>query len=142
MPTHVQRQNIIGRSVSSVLKAVAPVLFGPERGRISFRGPISPAVADFFARANIVALEVQNKFAAEAIEITQNLKDLGDNLTDLAGSLPAGERTAFINQAQELLDVPLNTLAGAWAQTLNTLIGLNKQSVKAAKQRQKERGTR
>jgi len=122
-----------------VLRAVAPVLFGKERGRLSFRGPVSPSVAEFADRANVVALQVQNRFAAEAIEIANSVKALADNLTDLAGALPAGERTTFINQAQELLDVPVNTLAGAWAQTLEVLIGLNKQTIQAARERQKRR---
>lgn len=139
MPSHVERQNIIGRSISTVLRAVVPVLFGKERGRLSFRSPVSPALADFASRANVVALQVQNRFAAEAIEIADSVKALSDNLTDVLGTLPAGERSTFINQAQELLDVPVNTLAGAWAQTLQTLIGLNKQTIVAARTRQKER---
>lgn len=139
MPTHLQRQGLIARSISGVLRAVAPVLFGRERGRLSFRSPISPAVADFADRANVVALQVQNRFASEAIEIANSVKALSDNLTDLAGALPPGERTKFINQAQELLDVPVNTLAGAWAQTLETLIGLNKQTIRAARERQRKR---
>ena len=142
MPSHKERQNIIGRSISAVLRAVAPVLFGPERGRVSFRGPVSPAVAEFASRANVIALQIQNRFAAEAIEIAKNVAELSDNLTDLAGTLPAGEKARFVNQAQELLDVPINTLAGAWGQTLETLIGLNRQTIQAARERQKGRGTR
>jgi len=142
MPSHKERQNIIARSISGVLRAVAPVLLGPERGRVSFRSPISPEIADFTSRANVVALQIQNRFAAEAIEIANSVKSLSDNLTDLAGTLPAGEKTRFINQAQELLDVPINTLAGAWAETLETLIGLNRQTIQAARERQKGRGTR
>ena len=139
MPSHKERQSIIARSISGVLRAVAPVLFGSERGRLSFRDPVSPTLAEFADRANIIALQVQNRFAAEAIEIANNVKALSDNLTDLAGTLPAGDKTRFINQAQELLDVPVNTLAGAWAQTLETLIGLNRQTIQAARQRQKRR---
>jgi len=142
LPSHVKRQSLIQRSISSVLSAVAPVLFGKERGRLSFRSPVSPDVAEFANRANVVALQIQNRFASEAIEIANNIKALSDNLTDVLGTLPAGERTRFINQAQELLDVPVNTLAGAWAQTLETLIGLNRQTIQAARERQKGRGTR
>lgn len=134
MASHRTIQGVL----TSLAKAVAPILFDRAMAAPRFGDPVSPAVADLFARANIVASEVQERFARETIEVLKATSQLGDELTDLLGTVRVNEKTKALNQFQEILDLPLTAVIEAMVKTLTVLADTNQRVIAATKKRRKK----
>lgn len=138
----MSQHSLLQRAIGAIGRAVAPVIFDPKRrGQFSFKSPISPEVADLAARANIVASQIQERFARETIEVLQAGSQLGDQLTDILGTVRINQEVQTINQVQEILDLPLQAIVEAMVKTLTVLADTNEVVIAAAKKRRRERGT-
>lgn len=135
--------NLLFRVIKAIGKTVAPVIFDPaRRGQFSFRDPVGPGVADALARANIVASEIQERFARETIQILEATSRLGDDLTDLIGTVRINQQVKTLEQAQEILDLPLQAIIQAMVKTLNVVADTNVVVIEKVKARRKQRGKR
>lgn len=122
----------------SVGSTVAPIFFGSEaRKKARGRLLVGPAVVDLVSKANIVANEIQSSMGQQAIEALRAISKLTDELSDLAGTLPKGERTAAINQIQEALDLPVFAFTEAWVKVIEVMIASNKAAIASARKRNK-----
>lgn len=136
MPEHAR--NRILDSALSLGRTLAPVLFGREaRKKARARPIIAPGVSDIIAKTELVVNQIQKSMAEQAIEMLRALAQLTDEVTDLAGTLPVGDKTKALNQIQELLDLPMFAYTEAWVQTLKIVIAGNKATIAAAKKRSK-----
>jgi len=131
--------NILARALSSLGRIVAPVIFDPSKRRLTFTDPVGPGVADLLGRANIVASQIQERFAREAIEVLKATSELGDQLTDILGTVRINEEVRTINQFQEILDLPLQALVEAMVKTLTVVADTNAVVIAATKKRRKGR---
>lgn len=135
-------QTLFEKALSAIGRTLAPVIFDPKkRGKFSFRDPIDPKLAEWAARANVVALQIQTRFNQEATEALRAIVELQDNLTDLAGTPEISKDVRFLAQAQEILDIPLEAMASAWIKVLQISSDANEQTIKSIQsRRRKKRG--
>lgn len=136
MPQHARNRILDG--ALSLGRTLAPVLFGRDAVKKARSRPlISPGVSDLINKTELVVNEIQKSMAEQAIEMLRALAKLTDELTDLAGTLPAGDKTKGLNQIQELLDLPMFAYTEAWVQTLKIVVAGNKAAIAAARKRSK-----
>lgn len=122
----------------SLGRTLAPVIFGRDAvKKARARGITSPGVSSLINKTELVVNEIQKSMAEQAIEMLRALATLTDEITDLAGTLPAGDKTKALNQIQELLDLPMFAYTEAWVQTLKIVIAGNKAAIAAARKRSK-----
>lgn len=134
MPQHA-RNRLLDLALS-VGRTIAPVFFGAEARRQAKGRPlVGKGVIDLVSKANIVANEIQASMGQQAIEALRSISTLTDELTDLAGTLPKGERTKAINDIQEALDLPVFAFTEAWVKVIEVMIASNKAAIASARKR-------
>lgn len=89
---------------------------------------------------NLIASQITQRMAVEAQEILRASAQMGDDMTDLIGRLPPHERSIAINQAQELLDLPVVAITEAWVKVLDMVIQSNKITIERIKKVRTKRG--
>lgn len=134
MPQHARSRILDG--ALSLGRVLAPVLFGKEAVRKARSKPlVSPGVSQIIDRVNVVVNEIQKNMSEQAIEMLRAVQVVTDEITDLAGTLPAGDKTRVLNQLQELLDLPVFAYTEAWVQTLKIVIANNEAAIRAARKK-------
>jgi len=138
MPAHTRNRILEG--ALALGRTLAPVVFGKEATtRARARGFVSPAVNEIIGRTNLVVSQIQKSMAEQAIDMVKAIQTLSDEITDLAGTLPKGERTSVLNQLQEVLDLPVFAYTEAWIKTLEFIVTSNKRSIAAARKERERR---
>lgn len=133
-------KTLFERAISAIGKTIAPVIFDPKkRGNFTFRDPVGKEVAEWAARANVVALQIQTRFNAEATEALKAIVELQDNLTDIAGSVEVSKDVRFLAQAQEILDIPLESIAAAWIKVLKISSDSNESTIMNIRSRRRRK---
>lgn len=136
MPEHARSRILSG--ALALGRTLAPVLFGRDAVKRARQRPlVAPGMSQLINRAEQVVNEIQLSMGTQAIEMLKALQVFTDQATDLIGTLPKGDKTAGLNQLQELLDLPMFAYTEAWVQTIKIVIAQNRAAIAAAKERRK-----
>ena len=131
---------VLERVIGAVGRAVAPVLFDPKkRFKFTFKDPVDPKLNEWANRANLVASQIQERFAVEAQSVLKNVIQLQDDLTDIVGTVRITKEVKVIDQAQEILDLPLTAFLEGWIKVLKVVEDSNVQVIKTLKKRRKKK---
>ena len=127
---------VLERVLGAVGRAVAPVLFDPKkRFKFTFKDPVDPRLNAWANRANLVASQIQERLANEGISVLTNIIELQDDLTDILGTVRVTKEVKVIDQAQEILDLPLTAFLEGWIKTLKVVEDSNIQVIKVLRKR-------